>query len=314
MTGKTVLAQAIAAEALSRGVRSWMISPHYWDRDNWSGLVEPAVTSPSDPWASTVATEAAAAEGDRVLFIEDLGSLAGNPADLAADERLRDLAQQLRRLIENTPAGLRIVAVSQQPFRGRSEVLTALLEVGDAIHLGKAPAQTLEEVGARPDTKIPGGRGHGVWVTRGGQGPVEPVEMHSPFAAARDWNTLYRPEGYRAIEEHLKAPVQIQVGDRLRYWCEKRLVWTARAVDGDGDIVVATTKILGQPSYLATSFARGIRGPHDSWGHAAVTDEDCVRTAAALASGEIDFSARNSVRLDLRSVERDGVIVWSDED
>lgn len=33
----------------------------------------------------------------------------------------------------------------------------------------------------------------------------------------------------------------------------------------------------------------------------------------ARPSGEIDFSARSSVRLDLRSVERDGVIVGSDE-
>lgn len=61
-----------------------------------------------------------------------------------------------------------------------------------------------------------------------------------------------------------------------------------------------------------SSSSRGLRGPHDSWGHGAITDEDCQRTAAALAAGEIDFSARNSVRLDLLSVERDGGIVWSD--
>ncbi|WP_424348523.1 hypothetical protein [Kocuria sp. CH-021] len=139
------------------------------------------------------------------------------------------------------------------------------------------------------------------------------MQPHSPFAAGRDWNRLYRPEGYRAIEERHEAPVQIQVGDRLRYWCEKNLVWTARAIADDDDIVVATTKIFGTPSYLATSFVRGIRDPHGSWGHAAVTDEDCARTAAALASGEIDFSARNSVRLDPRSVEREGETVWSDE-
>lgn len=313
MTGKTVLAQAIAAEALSRGVRSWMISPHHWDHSAWAGLVEPSSTSPSDPWARTIVEEAASTEGDRVLFVEELGHLAGETGDPVADERLRELAQQLRRLIENTPAGLRIVAVSQQPIRARSEALVALLETGDAIHLGPAHSQVLTAVGVRAGTHIPSDRGHGAWVSPAGQGPVEPVKPHSPFAAGRDWNRLYRPEGYRAIEERHSAPVQIEVGDRLRYWCEKRLVWTARAVAGEGDIVVATTSIFGKPSYLATSFNRGIRGPHGSWGHAAVTDEDCVRTAAALASGEIDFSARNSVRLDLRSVERDGEIIWSDE-
>lgn len=125
----------------------------------------------------------------------------------------------------------------------------------------------------------------------------------------------------RAQQAPLRTPFRstpdFQVRDQLRLYCEKRRVWKVRAVvekQGEGWeqqnlVVVATARVFGQDRYLALDLDRGVRGPHDSWDHAAVTDEDRARTAAALAAGEIDFSARNSVRLDLRSVVRDGVIV-----
>lgn len=329
-SGKTELVRRVAADLLHRGVDSWAVGFTGIDTEALKGLVLHA-QGPEDLHAlASIVHTAATATGERALFIENfvaldhLDTYRGSPAH-PERELLQSVAEQVRTLLEDTPEGLRIIGCTQGLTSSdtRQDVTGALLGGADKIALGKLTRGELAIMGMDPVDFPRRDIGSGIYQSERGQTTFGPCERASDFRAGHDWNTRYRPLGYRAQ----RAPIYnydrtvLEVGDRLRFYGEKRSVWTVRAVADDihsrygwtRTLAVATTTLFGNPSYCALSTLRGIRGPHDSWGHGAVTDEDCVRTAAALASGEIDFSARNSVRLDLRSVERDGKIIWSDE-
>lgn len=81
----------------------------------------------------------------------------------------------------------------------------------------------------------------------------------------------------------------------------KRL-WNVRA-RGDRYIIL-TQPFNPRRSFIYTviDLNRGIRGPHNSYGHPITTEEEIATAIAALESGEIEISRRRAVTLDIEWV------------
>ena len=138
------------------------------------------------------------------------------------------------------------------------------------------------------------------------------------FAALHDANRrlVHRDEKgavtgrTRAGHHHAICPVPATVGQRIRFLGDRRW-WTIEAAD-DSRLVCARGGDLGRGSrYTVVEWGAGRRGPHDSFGHGAGSRAQCEEVLAALASGAIALSERNSVYLDLDKVETgEGSTVW----
>lgn len=136
------------------------------------------------------------------------------------------------------------------------------------------------------------------------------------FAANHAQNlTLATPSGRtRPTDRPASAPLEFLPDDEVQFYGD-RYWWTLEAVGKLGTLVLTRQAAFGKGSlYTIVHWGIGWRGPHDSWGHAAVTREDCEEVAAAIESGEdvLGMSVRNSVYLDLKRVRRGAAVIWAD--
>lgn len=119
-------------------------------------------------------------------------------------------------------------------------------------------------------------------------------------------------------------PLDLQPGDLLRFHLG-RTVYTVRGTSEN--FVVATGSERRKPIYTVIDWAAGQRGPHDSWGYGAVTDEEVTELLAGLeltrARDEnsiapeesanlnpVKLSIRRAVHLDISSVHRGRALIW----
>jgi hypothetical protein len=141
--------------------------------------------------------------------------------------------------------------------------------------------------------------------------------MTSNFASNHAENlTLTTPNGRtRPTDRPASAPVEFHPDDEVQFHGD-RFWWAVQAVGERGTLVLTRKAAFGEGGvYTIVHWGRGWRGPHDSWGHPAVTREECQEVAAAIEAGEdlLDMSVRNSVYLDLKKVRRGKLVLWVDD-
>lgn len=102
-------------------------------------------------------------------------------------------------------------------------------------------------------------------------------------------------------------PLQFREGDRVKFFNDRRW-WDVRAHDPWGYTVLTRTgNFGGDPVYTIINWDEGRRGPHDSYGYAVVTDEDCQEVLRAMADPEahLSLSERRAIHLDIEKTRPD---------
>lgn len=158
---------------------------------------------------------------------------------------------------------------------------------------------------------------------------ITPEKMAENVEATK---ALMHPSGARTwpTSDPVEA-LDLQPGDVVRF-LTGRNVFTVRSVTPN--FVAMTGRSKKKPIYTVIDWAKGQRGPHDSWGFPMMDAED---TSAALAAmertktawdeaaanplagkpggpalpmAELELSIRRAVYLDIRSIHREGELIW----
>ncbi len=142
--------------------------------------------------------------------------------------------------------------------------------------------------------------------------------QHAAFVLGHGWNLEhYRAPGAtrggrrRALIEPVD-PLSLEPGQQVRFLGDRRW-WDVRAVSAH-HVVLTRTRNFGSEglSYTIVSWTQGRRGLHSSWGHWPIdTNEQCQAIADAMdagageanaMNGELEFSERRAIRLDIAAV------------
>lgn len=151
---------------------------------------------------------------------------------------------------------------------------------------------------------------------------ISPEKMASNVEATK---ALVHPGGLRAWPA--ANPVEaldLQPGDIVRF-LTGRNVFTVRSVTQN--FAALTGRSKNKPIYTVIDWAKGQRGPHNSWGFSMLDTADIDLALAAMertkaaedaprVSGqpgpmnELELSVRRAVYLDIRSVHRGNQLLW----
>lgn len=158
---------------------------------------------------------------------------------------------------------------------------------------------------------------------------ITPEKMASNVEATK---ALQHPGGTRSwpTADPMEA-LELQPGDIVRF-LTGRTVYTVQAVTPN--FAALTGRSINKPVYTVIDWAKGQRGPHNSWGFSMLDSADIdlalaamerTKTAQDEAAGnplagkpggpalpmaELELSIRRSVYLDIRNVHREGERIW----
>ncbi|WP_313362275.1 hypothetical protein [Kocuria sp.] len=223
---------------------------------------------------------------------------------------------------------LRVLYAESFVVRGWSEFMDAMLTYGESMLLGPARAADLEAFGLPADYEMPTGPGAGIYLVDGGYtvrfGAPQRV---STYSSAHQANNRWGPCGHRPKASLGSLPVALQKGDVLRFWGDKDdrgwkmdgatatraigVCWQEDLDSGSGAPVG-----FGPQRRQIISFQHGLREDHPFFYRPIINAMTDLRSddevAVDVKEGRLQFTD-GAVRLDLRSVERNGRIIWSDE-
>lgn len=158
---------------------------------------------------------------------------------------------------------------------------------------------------------------------------ITPEKMNSNVEATK---ALQHPGGLRTwpTADPVEA-LDLRPGDVVRF-LTGRTVYTVQAVTPN--FAGLTGRSNKKPVYTVIDWAKGQRGPHNSWGFSMLDTADIelalaamerTKTAAdeaaanpmagkpggpALPFAELELSTRRAVYLDIRTVHRGGELIW----
>jgi len=126
--------------------------------------------------------------------------------------------------------------------------------------------------------------------------------MSTTFAANHVENqTLCGKNGRTRATIRPVEPMPLKVNGRVKFLGDRRW-WTVQAMNATHAVLTRGGDFGRGPVYTVIAWKEGRRGPHGSWGHAALTREDCERIATDMASGEISLSERRAIYLDIDTI------------
>lgn len=99
-------------------------------------------------------------------------------------------------------------------------------------------------------------------------------------------------------------PLQFKIGDRVKFFNDRRW-WDVRAHDSKTTVLTRSGNFGGPPVYTIIVWEEGRRGPHDSWGFPAETDEDCAEIVSAFSNDDLHLSERRAIHLDIEKTQPD---------
>ncbi|WP_424348522.1 hypothetical protein [Kocuria sp. CH-021] len=237
-----------------------------------------------------------------------------------------DLAVLVDLLYSPIPS-LRVLYADSFVVRGWSEFMDAMLTYGESMLLGPARAADLEAFGLPADYEMPTDPGAGIYLSDGGYtvrfGAPQRV---STYRSAHQANTLWGPCGHRPKASLGSLPVALQKSDVLRFWGDQDdRGWQMDGATATRAIGVCWQEDLDSGSGAPTgfgpqrrqiiSFQHGLREDHPFFYRPVINAMTDLRSddevAVDVKEGRLQFTD-GAVRLDLRSVERHGRIIWSD--
>lgn len=266
---------------------------------SWSGSVTGLLAEVKDRVGH--AAEADSSSGPLVAVI-DLDSLTA--ADRAVVPRLRHNARQ---------ADLQLVLTAQDVGSARLEWPAATTVTIDGNEV-----ETFSLSGARI-------RMRSFWRSRPRRATPEGMAVNAAATAA-----LYTGFGRTRPVAAPVEKIELEAGDVLRFH-GGRTVFTVRAVSEN--FAVATGKARGEIVYTIIDWAKGQRGPQNTWGFSVTSDEECDTLIRALEKSkslqdaaeadplsgtadfpwpflEVELSVRRAVYVDVRSVHRCKRKIW----
>ncbi|MUN63410.1 hypothetical protein GMA12_09700 [Kocuria sediminis] len=207
--------------------------------------------------------------------------------------------------------GIRVIYTESYALRGWDELMNAALDYAESVFLGPARSVDLEAVGVPADYRVPEGKGAGIYCSDGGYivrfGAASPTPA---YELAHRANQLWGPCGSRppcATMALLTEP-----GDVMFFWGdESDQGWTV-VTSRIGTGVVRRDTEAG-PRYRLFSFGYGLRETRRELAQDGINDEMATDFVRSLGPRDVHFT-EGAVRLDVNSLERDGDVIWIDED
>lgn len=126
-----------------------------------------------------------------------------------------------------------------------------------------------------------------------------------------------RPYLRRAYPSHPMEPLDLQVGDTVRFYgirTNAPIRTTVRATTERYALCTWPSTTKGEAAYAVISWRDGWRGPHGSYGYGANTDEECRDTLSALESGQIEMNHSAVIYLDIAEIIRNGATIFNDSE